>query len=330
MNMTHPVGRRSITAGAFLIAPLVVLTIMALAMQKQESTADQSHTVEVQMRNVMYHFTDSIAVHIRSLNGRLIPVKGVLPIFDDKDSFNIQIDSAVIAITPESLTNVLNSYVFAGPHAPLKNISIRVDSEGRLKVKGKLHNKGDVPFETDGTFNPTAEGKILLHAEKIKALHVPVKGLMDLLGIDLADLIKTGKVRGIEIQKDDLVLDPEKLLPPPHVVGKIGEVKIQAGQIVQVFGNIHTGSQWQVPASNYMAYRKNQLRFGKLTMSDTDLMLIDMDPKDPFDFYLDHYKEQLVAGYTKETPTFGLRVYMRDLNKLRGATSNGTAHRQSH
>src|ERR1043166_7907608 len=51
-------------------------------------------------------------------------------------------------------------------------------------------------------------------------------------------------------------------------------------------------------------------------MSDTDMVLVDMNPDDPFDFYLDHYKEQLVAGYTKETPTFGLQVFMRDYNKL--------------
>jgi len=72
----------------------------------------------------------------------------------------------------------------------------------------------------------------------------------------------------------------------------------------------------KIPAANYMSYRGNRLRFGKLTMSDTHMILIDMDQRDPFDFYLDHYKEQLVAGYTKETPSFGLRVYMRDYNKL--------------
>ena len=65
-----------------------------------------------------------------------------------------------------------------------------------------------------------------------------------------------------------------------------------------------------------MAYRGAQLRFGKLTMSDTDLVLIDMDPQDPFDFLFEHYKEQLVAGYTKTTPDFGLCVFMRDFNKV--------------
>lgn len=233
----------------------------------------------------------------------------------------------MIAITPDSLANVLNSYVFLRQDAPLKDLSIRIDGTGRLKVKGKLHSKGDIAFETEGILTATPEGRIRLHAQKIKALHLAVKGLLDILGIDLADLIQTGKVRGVTVDKDDLILDPESLLPPPHVVGRVSDVKVRPGEIVQVFGHAKEVSNWQISAANYMAYRKNQLRFGKLTMSDTDLVLIDMDPKDPFDFYLEHYKEQLVAGYTKETPSFGLRVYMRDYNKLHARKSrNGSNH----
>lgn len=41
-----------------------------------------------------------------------------------------------------------------------------------------------------------------------------------------------------------------------------------------------------------------------------------MDPNDPFDFFLEHYKEQIAAGYAKTTIEFGLRVYARDYNKL--------------
>ena len=67
---------------------------------------------------------------------------------------------------------------------------------------------------------------------------------------------------------------------------------------------------------NYMSYRGNKLGFGKLTMTDSDMFLIDMDPADPLDFFLDRYKAQLAAGYTKITPRFGLRVYIRDFNKL--------------
>jgi hypothetical protein len=75
-----------------------------------------------------------------------------------------------------------------------------------------------------------------------------------------------------------------------------------------------------------MAYCGNRLQFGKLTMNDTDMVLIDSDPRNPFDFYLDHYKEQLVAGYSKTTNSFGLRVFMVDYNKLRHTPQNARLH----
>jgi hypothetical protein len=53
-----------------------------------------------------------------------------------------------------------------------------------------------------------------------------------------------------------------------------------------------------IRAGNYMAYKNNRLRLCKLVMNDADLILIDMDPSDPLDFCLEHYKEQLAAGYT--------------------------------
>ena len=65
-----------------------------------------------------------------------------------------------------------------------------------------------------------------------------------------------------------------------------------------------------------MAFQGNRLQFGKLTMDDTDVIVFDMDPADPLDFYLDHYKEQLAAGYTKTSSTFQLRVFLKDYEKL--------------
>src|SRR5258707_535482 len=190
-------------------------------------------------------------------------------------------------------------------------------AENTLIVKGKLHQKGNVAFETVGTLSATADGRVRLHAEKVKAAHLPVKGLMDLLGIDIADLINAKKVQGVAVEKDDLILDPAEILPLPRIRGKVTAVRIQGNDVVQIFGTQQPANFASAISGNYMAYRDNELRSGKHTMYDTDMILIDMDPQDPFDFYLDHYKDQLVAGYTKTTTTFGLRVYMRDYNKLR-------------
>jgi hypothetical protein len=320
--------RRYRTAALLVFLLSLSVTVHAQSRDNRSAAENGGGPVEVQMRNVMYHFRDNVAVHIRTLYGKLVPIKESIPIFDDKNSFTLQITAAEIAMSPDSLANVLNSYVFAQDDAPLKGISIRIE-RGRLKVKGRLHSKGDIAFETEGRLSATADGKIRLHTEKMKALHLPVKGLMDLLGIDIADLVKTGKVRGVKVEKDDLLLDAETLLPPPHIAGRVTEVHLEPNNIVQLFGQPAQAAVMRVPAVNYMAYRGNQLRFGKLTMSETDMILIDMDPGDSFDFYLDHYKEQLVAGYTKTTPGFGLRVFMRDYNKLQrskpAAARNQTA-----
>jgi hypothetical protein len=278
--------------------------------------------VQTQMRNVAYHFSDIVVVEIKFLNGELVPQgKNEFPIFDDKDSFNLRISTAEIAIDSSNLANVLNSYVFARPHSPLTALSITVE-KGRLKVKGKLHDKGDIPFETEGILIPTTDGKLRLHSEKIKALHVPVKGLMGLFGIDLGGLIKEGKVPGVEAQEDDLILDLEQILPPPHIEGKVVSVRIEGDKIIQVFGGSDAKPVKNIRSGNYMAYKSNRIRFNKLIMNDADLILIYMDPNDPLDFYLEHYKEQLSAGYTKTTLDSGLRVFIRDFNKLHPAKAS--------
>ena len=271
------------------------------------------------MRNVMFHLSETVVVEIRSLDGELVPLgKNEFPVFDDKESFNLRINTAEIAIDSSNLANVLNSYVFARPHSPLTDLFIRIE-KGRLELKGKLHDKGDIPFETEGVLAPTADGKLRLHSTKIKAMHVPVTGLMDLFGVDLGSLIKEGKVPGVQAQEDDLILDLEQILPPPHIEGKVISVRIEGDRIIQMFGGSGAQPVKNIRTGNYMAYKNNRLRFGKLIMNDSDLILIDMDPSDPLDFFLDHYKEQLSAGYAKITPDSGLRMFIKDFNKLHPA-----------
>jgi hypothetical protein len=318
---THISKSFYITWGLFVLVCVAGAGIAA----GQDSPANNKPegAVQTQMRNVTYHFSDTIIVEIKWLNGELVPLgENEFPIFDDKNSFNLRISTAEISIDSTNLANVLNSYVFARPHSPLTELSVLVE-KGHLKVKGKLHDKGDIPFETEGILTPTADGKLRLHSEKIKAMHVPVKGLMGLFGIDLGGLIKEGKIPGVRAEEDDLILDLEQILPPPHIEGKVVSVRMEGEKIIQVFGGSDAKPVKNIRSGNYMAYKGNRIRFNKLVMNDTDLILIDMDPSDPFDFYLERYREQLSAGYTKTTMESGLRVYVKDLNKLHPAKATG-------
>jgi hypothetical protein len=295
----------------------------------QSSESADTRPVEFAMKNVTYHYSEPVAVHIAHLQGELVPTKtGAIVFFDDKNSFNLRLYYAEISISCDALAQVLNENVFSSSDAPIKNLSIE-SKNNQLIMRGKLLQKADVAFETVGSLSADPDGRIRVHSDHVKAAHLPVKGIMDLLGLDIAGLIDTKKIHGITVEKDDIILDSEQILPAPHIKGKVTGVRIHGNDIVLTFGGPGPSNFVAKQPGNYMAFRHSDMRFGKLTMHDADLIMIDMDPADPFDFFLDHYQDQLVAGYTKSTPQYGLRTYTRDYNKLknpprRRASTSGT------
>ena len=311
-------------------------SVLSLLLIAAATSAQQNHTkppapatspasgagdVQTSMKNVRYHLTDKIIVHITLLNGKLIPKPDQTVVFDDKQSFSIAVDSAKVSLSTASLTNDLNDYVFAKPDAPLKKLIATVEGD-QLTIKGLLASKGGIPFSSSGTLSVTPEGMIRVHTTEVAALHLPVKGLMDMLGLDTEKLLDTKKVAGVSVDKDDLILDPQYILPPPQLHGRLTSVKIVNGEIVLAFGDMEgKGSEPALTnncaARNYLQFKGGSVRFGNLTMEPADLLLMDMESAGPFDFAIDHYKEQLVAGYSKMTPQGGLCVHMPDYDKIK-------------
>jgi low affinity Fe/Cu permease len=96
------------------------------------------------MKNVMCHFNGRIAAHIVQLRGYLTPTKpGTIVVFDDTNSFTLNLASAEIAISCKSLAQVLNENVFSAHDAPIKDAPIKdvsIESKNnQLVINGKLH-----------------------------------------------------------------------------------------------------------------------------------------------------------------------------------------------
>jgi hypothetical protein len=82
-------------------------------------------------------------------------------------------------------------------------------------------------------------------------------------------------------------------------------------------------------SKNFIYFRGGQLRFGKLTMDDTDLLIHDADETDPLDLYFAEYNRQLVAGHTSNLANYGLRTWMVDYRKVGAAPKeNAVATRE--
>ncbi len=279
--------------------------------------------VEAEMQNVLYHVDDRVTLRISHLRGALLPTKpDVPPWFDDPKSFSLAIDSGEVAIDPASLTALLNRYVFNYKGSPISDVKVTIE-KGKLKQKGTLHKGVGLPFTIFADLSSTPDGRLRLHPTSVKVAGISVKGLMHAFGLEMENLVKLRPGSGVEVKKDDFLLAPTGMLPPPTIKGLVTAVRLDDDEIVQVLGGSkregwHERLHPSDPkAENFMFYRGNVLRFGKLTMADADLQIVDADPKDYFDFYLSHLNEQLVAGESHNQFDFGLVTIMPDYSDLR-------------
>jgi hypothetical protein len=282
------------------------------------SAAARTSHVETQMRHVHLRIMEGVTLQIRNLRGRLVRKAPEGPvIFDDRDSFVLEIDSGEIAIATPDLARLMNGYVFAYPDSPLRKMSFAIVGN-ELRQEGLVHKGVEIPFTVVGSVSVTPENWIRVHPSKVEAVGIPVKGLLEFFGLELEKLLKLKGVASVKIEGDDFLLDPERLLPPPQIKGRVTAVRLEKDKLVQIFGAPNPESALQPPISgaNYLFFRGGLLRFGKLTMSDADLEIVDADLRDPFDFFQEKYNEQLVAGYSKNTPDGGLIVFMPDYDQV--------------
>jgi hypothetical protein len=294
--------------------------LLTLALGSPDLTAKpgaEGQPVQVQMKNVAFHVDEETVLGVSRLRGSLVSTRrGAPPVFDDKNSFVVHVDSAEITLTAENLTRLMNGYVLKDAGAPLQDVQIGIDG-GQLTIRGKLRRGITVPFTLAAT--PSVDrGNLRLHPTSVKALGIPVKKIMSWFHVELDGLVKLKGTRGMRVDGDDLVLEPGALVPPPRMEGQLQSVRVEQDRLVQIFGPGHEPPlNPPEPKGNYMYYRGGTLRFGKLTMTDADLELIDPNPADPFDFYQGRYNVQLVAGYSKNTPALGLKVYMPDYHRVK-------------
>jgi hypothetical protein len=282
-----------------------------------------AQAVSTDFQNVRFHLGPGIVLEVRRLQGALVPTRNTPPSFDDLGSYSLRIDAGEAAMTPASLTAVLNQHVFNYKGSPISDVEVTIE-EGKLKQKGTLHKGVAVPFTIVADMAVTADGRIRLHPTSVKAAGLPAGGLMKVFHLELDKLIASNQARGFEIVDNDFLLSPDRLIPEPRIAGKLTSIRIEGDRFVEVFGSKPAHSADKV-ARNYMYYRGGVLKFGKLTMNDTDLRLVDMDPADPFEFSPKEYVMQLSAGYSKSLANGGLRTFMPDLDQAGKANSGRVA-----
>ena len=242
-------------------------------------------------------------------------------------SYSVAVDTGEVAVDLPSL-NAIVTRALERAHSNVRRVEISIDDTGQLRQKGVVKKGISVPFDMKASVGVTPDGLIRIHAESIKGFGVPVNPLLKVLRVQTDDLIRVDPGHGIRVEGNDLLLDVSQLLPPPGFHGTLTSVRVDRGALIQVFGS---GTARPISptatAKNHIYWRGGQLAFGKLTMTETDLELVDEDPQDAFDFSVDRWNEQLVAGYSKTTADRGLRAHMPDYNDLHKGQRAALSHK---
>ena len=280
-------------------------------------SADDTVT-QVAMRKVNFYVIPNAALRIRTMRGQMRSLRGGPVVFDDKNSFVIHMDYAEIGLNGTDITTLMNKYIFAYPGAPLKRLQVHM-SGSQIVQTGVMHKILDISFKITADVSVTPEGLIRLHPVKTTILGVDGDKLMRAFGLSLQKILDLSKAKGVTVKGNDLFLDPLRILPPPAIEGHATAIRVEGDQLVQTFGTPAAATPLPPPdtsASAYMFFRGGTLHFGKLLMLDAEMQVVDLRPTGLFDFDLDRYKEQLVAGYQRSLPDMGLLVYMLGVDKL--------------
>lgn len=274
---------------------------------------------EITMRNVDFHVGQDVVLHVRRLHGRMHGRNGVVD-FDDISSYDVEVSSGEVGLAGDDLSNLLNRHVFAYRGAPLSGLRVQITRDG-LRQTGTLHKGVDIPFDMTSAVSLAPDGRIQLRASRVKIFGVNGLALMKALGLSLEKMIDLSRAHGVSAKGNDLFLDPTELLPPPRIQGRITAVTIDGEQLVQTFGSpadsVTPAPPMDPGATNFMLYRGGTLRFTKLLMTDAEMLVVDADPRTPFDFDNPNYRKQLVAGHSRTLPDMGLEVWMPDARSLR-------------
>jgi len=275
---------------------------------------------QTQMHNVDFHVDETTILNIHELRGEMVSKQPGTPLnFDNKTSFILKVDRGKIGLKSASLDNLMNRYVFNAADSPLKNLHVTPEGK-QLKQEGIIHKIVDIPFTMWADVSAD-NGRIRMHPTKISICGINGLGLLKAVGMTLEKMI--GKQlphdHGVSADKNDLLLDPGKMLPPPDTELHLVAVQIEGDELMQTFDAGRHLPELQLPhpeEKNWMYYRGGTLRMGKLLMVDADMEVVDTDPSDPFDFFIDRYNDQLVAGLSRNQPNYALLVFMRDFNDV--------------
>jgi hypothetical protein len=256
-------------------------------------------------KNLVYRFDADIVTEMPSLDADIQMKKQGKPFCpDDPEDFVVVIHKCDLGLNKASMEAIFNKYVFNYEGSPLSDIVFTFKTN-RVSIQGKLKQGFlTIPFEAEGPLTANSSGQVILRPDVIKANGIRVKSIMSLFGLDIAKFLNAKEGGGVRIDGNDIVIYPDRLLPPPAIQGFVQSVSVDTKRVVLHFNDKVVRKMPALPdptAKNWLLFWGGEVLFNSILMRDAKIQQIDDTPQDPMWYYMPLYKEQLSLGKLKIT-----------------------------
>ncbi len=289
----------------------------------RHSFDDKSRHTYISLHNVKFHWTGDYFIRTEEADIRVIPLYDERVFnLDDSSSYVLEIIRGAVTAEFPVLEKLFNERTLNYPGAPLKNIRITVDdpeNDDKITLRGEMRLGTWIDFSVCASISiDTVSNRIIVKSGSISAMGIPfVKGIIDLSGFSLEDLVSIRGDRGIAIAGNDLVIDPFVLFPPPVYSGRLEGVKVFENGLVLKF---RTLENYRFPARPRKAQNDVFLVGGIVKLATMRLVysrtqIVDSMPADDFEFNINDYFRQITRSSTRLTGDGSVVVSMPDYFK---------------
>ena len=291
--------------------------LLTTFLQGDTAQGASGSSVHIRLQNVRFKWSDKVYIDAGNLAVRAVPVQGTIVNFDEVESFSMIVQQSVVRIRPDVLGGMFNESIFNYPASRIRElrVSIAKDDKGNrtVELSGKVNVVAWVPFTMFTHLSVDQHtNTLVIEVDHLKLFGiVPATKLLRWTPLHLDRLISLPPNKSLLVDGNRIMVKPFGLFPPPRINGRIASVAVDDNAISLTFA----GDAIPAPkssAKNYVYLQGGTSEFGRFRMVDTNLLILDQDPSNPFGFSLLHYAE-LIPKSTVEIPdTRSARITMPD------------------
>lgn len=288
-----------------------------LAARRSRLPAAHGADVMIRLQNVRFLWSDKVSIYASDMAVRAVPFTGAAVDFDDLESFRLDVQRAAVHITPDVLAGMFNESIFSYPGSRVRDLKVTVvqDDEHRwiVRLDGHMNLLVPVPFTMFTHLSvDRSTNELVIDVDHLKAFGgIPATKLLRWTPLHLDRLIDLPPNKSVSVEGNRILVKPLGLFPPPRIDGRLASVEVLEGAIRIVFAGDAIAAP-KSTARNYVYLHGGMSRFGAFQMVDTDILIIDAAPKDPFRFSLAHYAERIPSSVVVLPNMNSVHITMKD------------------